>query len=269
VAEKPNYTLGHGDHLVRAFSRRDSTREAQFFLPHLKPGMSLLDCGCGPGTITVGLAKIVAPGHVTGIDICSEQFELGRRLAAEHSLANVSFEQGDVAELRFDDASFDAVFAHGVLYHLSDPHVALNEMRRVLRPGGLLGIRDTDEAGTLFGPRTPLLERAHAAAVEAWRRNGTNPFFGRLHCPLMREAGFDPISFSASYDNYVTSAETRGLAEFSVQLLRQPHMSAPLLESGWTTTEELDAMCAALEEWAFNGDAFFARARCETVAVRP
>jgi len=95
-----------------------------------------------------------------------------------------------------------------------------------------------------------------------------NPFFGRLHCPLLREAGFEPISFYASYDNYVTSAETRGLAKFSVQLLRQPHMSAPLLESGWTTTEELDGMCAAFEEWASNRDAFFARARCETVAVR-
>jgi len=175
VAEKPNYTLGHGDRLVRAFGLRDSTREAQFFLPHLKPGMSLLDCGCGPGTITVGLAKVVAPGHVTGIDIASEQFELGRRLAAAHDLTNVSFEQGDLTELRFDDASFDAVFAHGVLYHLSDPHVALNELRRVLRPGGLLGIRDTDEGGTLFGPRTPLLQRAHAAAVEAWRRNGPTP----------------------------------------------------------------------------------------------
>jgi hypothetical protein len=51
---------------VRAFGLRDSTREAQSFLPHLTPGMSLLYGGCGPGTVTVGLAKIVAPGRVTG-----------------------------------------------------------------------------------------------------------------------------------------------------------------------------------------------------------
>jgi ubiquinone/menaquinone biosynthesis C-methylase UbiE len=268
VADKPNYTLGHDHHLITAFGQRSSTREAQFFLPHLRRGMRLLDSGCGPGTITVGLAELVAPGNVIGIDIATEQFNVGRRLAADHDIDTVSFEQGDLTELRFDDNSFDAVFAHGVVYHLSNPHAALAEIKRVLRPGGLLGIRDTDEGGTLLAPRSPQLERAHMALIEALRYNGSDPYFGRRHQPLLRQTGFEPISASASYDNYSTPEQVRGFAKFAVKLLRQPNISTPLLESGWATTRELDAMCVTFADWAADSGAFVARARCETVAVR-
>ena len=266
MSDKPNYTLGHGDRLVAAFGLRDRDREAQFIVPYLEPGMTVLDCGCGPGTITVGLAELVAPGHVIGVDISSAQFEIGRKLAAERGIASVSFREGDVTDLEFEDGSFDVVFAHGVLYHLSDPHVALTEMRRVLRQEGLLAIRDSDEGGSLVAPAGAMVERFCSAVTEAWRLNGTDPFFGRRHRALVRAAGFDPLHFSASYDNYTTAAETRGLAKFTVALLRQPHMSTPLLESGWTTSEELQQMCAAFEAWGANPDAFFSRARCETVA---
>jgi ubiquinone/menaquinone biosynthesis C-methylase UbiE len=268
VAEEPNYTLGHGHRLVSAFGQRTSDREAHFVLPYLEPGMDLLDCGCGPGAITVGLAQYVAPGHVVGIDICSDQFHVGESLAAERGVANVSFQRADLTKLPFDDASFDGVFAHGVLYHLSDVQAALQEMRRVLRDSGLIAVRDADEGGSLMAPQTPVLARAQEAVLEAWIRNGTDPFFGRQHRPLLRDAGFEPLSFAASYDNYATPAETRGLGKFTAQLLRQPHMAEPLITSGWTTEHELDEMAAAFERWGGEPDAFYARARCETVARR-
>jgi 2-polyprenyl-3-methyl-5-hydroxy-6-metoxy-1,4-benzoquinol methylase len=72
MPDQPNYTLGHGHRLVTAFGQRTSAREAQFILPYLESGMDLLDCGCGPGAITVGLAEHVAPGRVVGIDISSD-----------------------------------------------------------------------------------------------------------------------------------------------------------------------------------------------------
>jgi ubiquinone/menaquinone biosynthesis C-methylase UbiE len=268
MPDQPNYTLGHGHRLVTAFGQRTSAREAQFILPYLESGMDLLDCGCGPGAITVGLAEHVAPGRVVGIDISSDQFHVGRDMAAERGLTNLSFQLGDLTKIPFDDASFDVVFAHGVLYHLSDVRTALREMRRVLRDSGLIAVRDVDEGGSLIAPPTPVLIRAQAAVIEAWLRNGSDPFFGRRHRSLLREAGFETLSFSASYDNYVTPAETRGVGKFTAQLLRQPHMSGPLVSSRWTSKAELDEMCAAFEKWGDEPDAFYARARCETVARR-
>lgn len=268
MPKEPNYTLGHGDRLVGAFGLRGVSQEARFIVPYLQPGMSVLDCGCGPGTITVGLAECVAPGHVVGVDISGDQFEIGRKLAVQKGVATIDFRLGDITNLEFADESFDVVFAHGVLYHLADPDAALAEMRRVLVDGGLLGIRDSDEAGTLVGAADTLVERCFAALVEAWRLNGTNPYFGRTHLALVRAAGFEPLHFSASYDNYSTRAQTRDLAKFIVELLEQPHMSNPLVDTGWTTSGELQQMREAFLAWGSAEDAFFSRARCETVARR-
>lgn len=100
---------------------RTATRDAGFFLPYLHPDMSLLDCGCGQGTITLGLAEIVAPGEVVGIDIDPDQIERARALAAERGAKNVRFEVADIYALPFPDGSFDAVFGNQLLLWLSDP----------------------------------------------------------------------------------------------------------------------------------------------------
>src|SRR6187402_1236522 len=65
----------------RQVAARTATHDAAFLLPHLRPGMALLDVGCGPGSITVGLAEAVAPGSVTGVDLQAAQVEQSRALA--------------------------------------------------------------------------------------------------------------------------------------------------------------------------------------------
>jgi 2-polyprenyl-3-methyl-5-hydroxy-6-metoxy-1,4-benzoquinol methylase len=92
-----------------------------FLLPHLKKGFSLLDCGCGVGSITLDLAELVAPGQVIGVDMDEGQLEIGRTKAKERGLTNITFEHGNVYQLCFDSGTFDAALAHTLLYHLSDP----------------------------------------------------------------------------------------------------------------------------------------------------
>lgn len=124
--------------------------------------MVLLDCGCATGSITVGLAKVVAPGQVTGVDISEIEIERAQVRAAEAGLTNIRFVVGNIYQLDFPNNSFDAVFSHNVLEHVAEPGRALREMYRVLNPGGVVGIRDTDMGGALLAPPDKRTEQSAA-----------------------------------------------------------------------------------------------------------
>lgn len=90
--------------------------------------MSVLDCGCGPGTIPLDFAELVAPGEVWGIDLDASYVLRAQELATARKLTNIHFRQGTVYELPFPDQSMDAVFASTLLEHLSQPLAALAEI---------------------------------------------------------------------------------------------------------------------------------------------
>ena len=79
---KERYTLGYSPQMIEQLQKRTAAKEAGFLLPHLCPGMRLLDCGCGPGGISVGLAEAVAPGQVVGVDIEPSQLKPAQPLEA-------------------------------------------------------------------------------------------------------------------------------------------------------------------------------------------
>ncbi len=133
------YTPGYSAPVLSLMEQRTADTHAGFFLPQLMPGWCVLDAGCGPGTITLGLARRVAPGLVTGIDVEDSQFAKAREQAEREGL-NVEFRKASVYQLPFQDDCFDAVFSHALLEHLSDPGAALAELRRVLKPEGLIGL---------------------------------------------------------------------------------------------------------------------------------
>ena len=144
------YTYGHTPAVVGVHAARSAQKEAAFFLPHLATGMRLLDVGCGPGSITLGIAAAVAPGEVIGVDMSEAVLEQARAAAYEAGIGNVTFQQANATALPYEDDSFDAVFAHTLLEHIPHPHNALQEMRRVLKPGGLIGLRDCDWCSGVF-----------------------------------------------------------------------------------------------------------------------
>src|SRR5512143_3452508 len=145
--DEENYLHGYSAEHRAFLSSRTATRQAAFFLPFLKPGMRLLDCGCGMGALTASLARHLAPGEVIGIDREPSQIDAARAWAAEKGVGNVRFDLGNIFEIPFPDASFEAVFAYTVLEHVRDPLQAMREMRRVLKPGGIVGICDPDYEG--------------------------------------------------------------------------------------------------------------------------
>jgi len=168
---------------------RTASQEAAFFLPHLRSGMRVLDAGCGPGSITVGLAQVVYPGEVIGVDLQAAQVEEARALAAERGIGNVRFETADLYGLPFPDRAFDAVFSHGVVMHLREPLRAIAEMRRVLKQGGFVGLRDPYVAAGFVSPATPLIEQFRALLMRVREHNGSHPLIGAQYRVQLREAG--------------------------------------------------------------------------------
>src|SRR5262249_35028760 len=148
MASKPltqeTYTHGHAPATVRQHGRRTADEAAAFLLPELRPGMRLLDVGCGPGSITLGLAQRLAPGEGVGVDLSTETRAAARRTVEAQGVTNLTYREGSVYQLPFPDASFDVAYAHQVLQHLREPSQALREMLRVVRPGGLIAARDVD-----------------------------------------------------------------------------------------------------------------------------
>ena len=263
MAEHELY-VQHGRATFEAeMAKRMATQEAAFLLPHLRAGMNVLDAGCGPGSITLGLAAAVAPGKVVGIDIQPSQVEQARALAVQRGVTNVRFEAGNVYELPFPDGSFDAAFANSVLEHLREPVRALAELRRVLRPGGIAGIRDLDNGGFLIAPDTPLLQQWFNLRDRFRQYNGANFYIGRHHRRLLLEAGFVRAEASASVDSVGSLEKTR---QFAVFLKAQfPALARTALAEGWIDQATVDAIVAEIDAWAERPDAFQAATRCEAI----
>ena len=102
---------------------------------------------------------IFTPKGTVGVDREAGVIAEAQHLLDSRPISGVEFRAADVYELPFDDESFDVVHAHQLLQHLTDPVAALVEMRRVLRPGGVLAVRDSDYGGFVWAPADPLLDR--------------------------------------------------------------------------------------------------------------
>jgi ubiquinone/menaquinone biosynthesis C-methylase UbiE len=257
------YSLNNTEAQVTYISTRRAKDWVPFLLPHLQPGMSLLDCGCGIGTITLDLAELVAPGQVIGVDMDNAQLEIARASAQQRGLTNVTFEQGNVYELRFAATTFDIVNAHTLLYHLSDQLRAIQEMRRVLKPGGLIAITDDHFDTVTLAPSNPLNGRI----LEIWKNvvlfNGGNPTYSPNLRAHLRQAGFTRTAgFATAAEHYGTPAETRRMASVIRGQFSDPALATLAISQGWTTQAELNAISAWLNEWGSHPDAFMAIMYC-------
>ncbi|MFN8389959.1 MAG: methyltransferase domain-containing protein [Bdellovibrionota bacterium] len=247
-------------------ARRTASKEGGFFLRHLRPGMRVLDVGCGPGSMTLGFAEAVDPGDVVGVDVQPSQVAQAQALSATRGTKNIRFEAADAYELPFSDASFDAVFAYAVLWHLREPLRALAEIRRVLRPGGIVGICDCDWGGRIHAPMTPLLEQWYAVTIRVRQRNGGDPFSGRNERRLLLDAGFERAEASVSVWSGGTPEEIRRCAEFLKAQLQG--FSSTVLAEGWMNQATLDAVTSDLDTWAEREDSFYADTYCEAIGYK-
>ncbi len=260
------YTHGHHESVLRSHIWRTAENSAAYLLDRLKPGMDLLDVGCGPGTITVDLARRAAPGRVIGIDRAADVLAQAAAYA-EREGVDVRFEAGDVYALAFGDASFDIVHAHQVLQHLADPVAALSEMRRVLRPGGIVAARDGDYASFAWAPLDPHIDRWLEIYRAVARRNGGEPDAGRWLRTWALDAGFTDVRASSSTWTYADPESCRWWADLWADRITVSPLAEQALAYDLAGRDELAAIAAAWRAWAEKPGAMFIVPHGEVIAV--
>ncbi|KUJ70860.1 ubiquinone biosynthesis methyltransferase UbiE [Streptomyces albus subsp. albus] len=251
------YTHGHHESVLRSHSWRTAANSAAYLLDALRPGMSLLDVGCGPGTITADLAELVAPGQVTAVDAAAPVLEQARAVAEDRGLAGIRFAVADVHALDFPDDSFDIVHAHQVLQHIGDPTAALREMRRVCRPGGVVAARDADFAAMAWYPAVDGMDEWRELYGRVARGNGGEPDAGRRLLSWARQAGFTEITATAGTWCYSTPQERSWWSGLWADRVLASGFARSALDGGHATESELRRCSDAWREWGTRPDGWF------------
>ncbi len=256
------YTHGHADAVLRSHRWRTVENSAPHLIPLLRPGLDLLDVGCGPGTITADLAARVAPGRVVGMDRSDDVIASA---TADHGSA-ATFVVGDVYALSDADASYDVVHAHQVLQHLSDPVAALREMRRVCRPDGVVAVRDSDYASFTWDPPSPELDRWLAIYRAVARGNDADPDAGRRLKGWAVEAGFTSVTVSASVWCFSTPEERAWWGGLWADRVTGTALADQAVAAGLATRAELASVADAFHRWAADDAAVFVVPSVEVLA---
>lgn len=251
------YTHGHHDAVLRSHRWRTAENSAAYLLPHLAASTTVLDVGCGPGTLTADLAARVAPGRVLGVDMSADAVDEARAQARERGLDNLDVVAGDFRDLDIRDRGFDVVHAHQVLQHLREPVGALRDMARLARSGGLVAARDADYAAMVWAPDDEGLDRWREIYLAVTRRNGAEPNAGRRLLGWASEAGLGGLSYTSSTWTFATSDERSWWAELWAERIVSSSLADQAVEHAIATAGELVEVAAAWRAWATQPDATF------------
>lgn len=251
------YTHGHHESVLRSHRWRTAANSAAYLLPELRPGLALLDVGCGPGTLTADLARRVSPGPVTAVDQAPGVLAEARATAADGRLAGVRFASADAHALPFPDGSFDVVHAHQVLQHLADPVGALAELRRVCRPGGVVAVRDADYAAMSWYPELPGLATWQDLYQRVARAGGGEPNAGRRLAAWARRAGFAQTTPTASAWCFATPEDRAWWGGLWAERTLASSYAARAVDGGHAEPAVLREVAAAWRTWAADEDGWF------------
>ena len=262
------YSVGYDAATTDFFHHRRAASHAAFFLPYVRSGMTLLDCGCGPGTITLDFASIVAPAEVVGVDIEPSQLRFAWAQAADREKSNARFCcRGPLRPALSRSARSTPSFCMAYWNTCGNRWQPSREVRRVLKHGGVVGARHADFGGFLLEPAKPPLDRFIPLFEQLMIHNGGDPMAGRHQPRWLREAGFDQLAVSASYDCWTsTPEETRRNTCFLAELVGKSAFASQLIEAGIADSATLTRMSESFIAWGRHPHAFAAEAWGEAVA---
>lgn len=258
VAFPPDtYTHGHQDAVLRSHRWRTAQNSAAYLLPHLVHGQRLLDIGCGPGTLTADLARLVAPAEVIGVDIAQSVVEEAKAHAAESGVSNVRFVAGDFRASGLEPAGFDVVHAHQLLQHLQDPVGALAHMAALTRRGGLVAVRESDYSAFRWAPDSAGLDRWLQVYLQVTRRNAAEANAGRWLLRWAHQAGLSDVTYSSSTWTFATPEDRTWWADLWAERCVSSSFAHQAVEYGISDAAELTKLADNWRAWATEPDAVF------------
>jgi len=261
------YSHGHHDSVLRSHRWRTAENSAAYVLSRLRNTDRVVDVGCGPGTISLALARRV--GHVLGVDRSVDVIAQALAARTASGARNVEFRVGDAYALELDTGSFDVVHAHQVLQHLTDPVAALSEWRRVLGPGGLLAARDSDYGAFVWWPRDDRLARWLSLYHELTARNGAEADAGRALPAWVRAAGYEDIEYSSSTWTFAEPDARMWWGDLWAERVERSSFADQTIAYGLSDADELADLAAAWRTWAGHPDATFIVVHGEVLARNP
>ena len=249
-----SYTMGYSEEFLQLLHRRNAERHAAYLLPHLRPSLRVLDFGCGPGTISVGLARAVEPGELHGIDMEESQIGLARSAAESGGHANTTF---------------DVAHCHAVLMHVPDTEAVLSEVKRVLKPGGIVASREMFVESSFLEPSNEAVDSAWATFSNLLAANGGHPQMGKELKSRFLEAGFSEVRTGASFDFFGAAEDVAFLHAFILDWFYSPRVIEAATKYGLATHEQFDEWRQGLDEWSDQTGACGAFAFGEVIACKP
>lgn len=254
------YTHGHHASVLRSHSWRTVSNSAEYLIKHLKPDMYILDVGCGPGTISIDLAaNYVSQGKVLATDYTGDVLKTAKASADEQGVENINFEQADIHNLPYANDTFDVVHAHQVLQHITDPVKALQEMLRVVKPGGYVAARDTDYESFEWYPDIDGMSFWKQKYLEVARANGGDPMIGKYLHAVARKAGYDPenLETTAGVWCYTSKQEVAWWSDLWAERTLKSSFATTAKTNNIASQEDLERISKAWKSWGESQDPRF------------
>ena len=260
------YTHGHHASVLASHRWRTMANSAAYLEPRLIAGRSLLDVGCGPGTITAEFAERLAPGRVVGLDSAADAIAAASAHAVKVG-AEVSFVQGDAFALPYGDGVFDITHTHQTLQHVADPVGMLREMARVTAPGGTVAAREVDYTATTWFPLLDGLALWLDLYLRVHRGNGGEPNAGRHLTAWAHEAALESVTTTASVWLFADEPDRAWWGGTWAERVLHSSFAHDALDGGHATQRELQEISDAWREWAANDDAMLTMTHVEIIAA--
>ena len=261
------YTQGHSPSVVASHISRTIYNSAQFLLPYIQPTFTIVDLGCGPGTITKGFSSVVPQGKVIGIDASDTVIKQARTTAPIREYPNLKFEVGNITtRLPFEDDSVDVVFTHQTLCHIPSPIAVIQEALRILKPGGLIAMREFDTL--LWHPLSPGVKAYNESMGKAVSATGAQgPGSGRKLHVWASKAGFDRAKMRIGTGTTChVDAEAKWWANVCIGRL-EGEIGPQWVRDGIVRSQEnVEEMLKDLRKWIDDEEAWYTSLHGEVIA---
>lgn len=206
----------------------------------LKPGMEVLDAGCGTGVVARKIAQRISPGTVYAVDNDPVFIKNARNLARKEDIENIKFELDDIYNLNYDNNTFDASYCRLVLMHLSDPVNAVKELKRVVKKERFLGVSDIDDAGTILYPRLSKATKLLTQYGKLSRNRGEDRHIGRKLFSIFSQAELSSINIYPSSIHATRQDPQRMKRLLSIPLQIIKSSKETILNQGYLNQEEFE-----------------------------